>query len=151
VLQRRDVGLGVGHEAQDPAGSVADAGDVQQRAVGIMGEPAHGYVSRGTGVFQGDLAPVGQLRQDGALGEKFPLAVADGQLQAIQPLVNTHLESTALRWTQASRKLPQSLGIRAAQAGVGAAGQARQQPQVDQDLEAVADADDQAPRIDEFL
>ena len=38
-----------------------------------------------------------------------------------------------------------------AQAGVGAAGQARQQPQVDQDLEAVADADDQAAIGDEFL
>ena len=38
-----------------------------------------------------------------------------------------------------------------AQTGVGPPGQARQHPQVDQDLEAVADADDQTAGLDEFL
>ena len=46
------MGFGVGHEAQDPAGGVADAGDVQQRAVGVMGKPALGQVPEGVAYFR---------------------------------------------------------------------------------------------------
>ena len=96
------------------------------------------------GVFQGDLAPVGQLRQDGAIGVKFPLPVADGQFQAIQPLSEHALGVHGLEVDPGVPKIAAVVGDERRQAGVGPPGQARQQPQVDQDLEAVADADDQA-------
>ena len=151
VLERGDMGFGVGHEAQDPAGGVRDAGDVQQRPVGVMGKPAPGDVSRGAGVFQGDLAPVGQLRQDGAIGVKFPLPVADGQFQTVQPLSKHALGVHGLEVDPGVPKIAAIVGDERRQAGVGPPGQARQHPQVDQDLEAVADADDQAAGLDEFL
>ena len=73
------MGLGVGHQAQDPPGGVADAGDVHKGAVGIIREAAGGGVALRGGVLQGDLAPVPQLHQDLSGGVKFALAVADGE------------------------------------------------------------------------
>ncbi len=46
VVRVMEEGLGVGHEAEDPAGGVADAGDGVHGAVGIVGV-GHGGGARG--------------------------------------------------------------------------------------------------------
>ena len=84
VLEGGDVGLGVGHEAQDPAGGVADAGDVQERAVGVVREAPGGLGPVGGGVLQGDLALILDFREHFRGGEEFAFAVAYRQFQMVQ-------------------------------------------------------------------
>ena len=81
------MGLGVGHEAQDPAGGVRDAGDVQQRAVGVVRESARRPRRPSAVAYFKAIWPRSLISAStSGGGEKFPFAVADGQLQLVQPL-----------------------------------------------------------------
>ncbi len=48
--------LGMGHEAEDAAGGIADAGDVVEGAVGVVGECSLGRLAVGAGVSDDDLS-----------------------------------------------------------------------------------------------
>lgn len=54
VLPREDVVFGVGHEAEDVTGGIADTGDIEGGAVGIGGVAGGGAIS--FGVSEGDQA-----------------------------------------------------------------------------------------------
>ena len=56
MLKRANTRLGVGHKAQDQAGGIAEAGDVQKGAIGVFGEAGVGGGARGEGILEDDLA-----------------------------------------------------------------------------------------------
>ena len=99
---------GVGHEAEDPAAGVADAGDVEERAVGVTGKRLDGGATRGCGVLKA-IRPRSATRQEGAIGVKFPSPCRMGSPDDRAP-GNTHVESTA-KVDPGVPESPQSLGM----------------------------------------
>ena len=132
--------LGVGHQAEDAAARIADAGDVGGRAVGV-GAAA---------VAQGDLAVRAELGDHVRGSQEAALAVRHRQLD-----LDAVGDPRAARGV-AGQAHP-AVGVDAAgvvgERGVLAAvaGEARQQAGLDQHLEAVADADRVAAAVDEGL
>src|SRR5437016_1406372 len=84
MLQGVDEALGVGHEPKDQAAGVADAGDVVDAAVGIVGEWAGGEGAIGPGVDQRDLIVVPEGLADGIVaGDELAFAMRDRQFEAV--------------------------------------------------------------------
>ena len=69
--------LGVGHEAEDISGFVANAGDVFSGAVGICGI---GHGAGGIAVADEDLVVGVELRERGVISEVAAFAVSDGDV-----------------------------------------------------------------------
>ena len=69
--------LGVGHEAEDISGLVANAGDVFTGAVGIRGV---GHGAGGIAVADENLVVGVELRERGVIGEVAAFAVGDGDV-----------------------------------------------------------------------
>ena len=77
-------GLRVGHQAEDPSRLVADPGDGVHGAVGIRGIVQRCLVGNAHRCTGGDqVLPVEPLQDLLVLGDEFPLAVTDGQVEAL--------------------------------------------------------------------
>ena len=91
------MGLGVGHEAQDPAGGVRDPGDVQERAVGVVGKPARRPRCPSALAYFKAIWPRSEFRRaPGAAAKNFPSPWRMGSSKWSSPLVKTQWEVSPL-------------------------------------------------------
>jgi hypothetical protein len=85
VLNRVDEAFGVGHQAEDQAAVVADAGDVVGAAVGIVREGSVGGRAIGPRVCEGDLVVVPEgLADVVAGGDELAFAVGDREFETFE-------------------------------------------------------------------
>lgn len=146
-----EVRLGVGHQAEDPARLVADPGDRVYGAVGVRGIVRRRFPVEGVAVLQRDQSLLLETFQCGrVLRDELPFAVADGQVEAPKPPrenaggvgIDAEINPAVLEPPRVVEDQRNGLPvIRAVQAG--------EHPQLDEKLEAVADAEDQLSRRDE--
>ena len=161
MLRRIDEPLGVRHQAEHAAGRVADAGDVVDRAVGIVGVGDGGLtglrLSRASrlasGLYLSTNCPC--ARSDSSTcssrGTNLPSPCATGSSIASMPARKTHLLSRrrhASR-TQRSSNLPRVVP-RERRRGPGRVVR-QQQLGLEQNLKAVADAEDQLAGVAELV
>src|SRR3954447_10834061 len=125
--QRVDGVLGVGHEAEDVARRVDHAGDVVERAVGVLP----------WGVTEHDLLARRDLLEQLGRGVPAPRGVLDRDREGVS------LRARARERRAGVDHRDVDLAADEAQPGVGQQGTG-QEPGLAQDLEAVADAEDQA-------
>ena len=145
MVEGIDEPLGVGHQAEDPAGRVADARDRARRAVGV-GRVVLRSAGRASSTYRRTTWPAASsaARADGSASEELPLAVGDGQLDRLgvgdeRRAAGRRGQADPARLEAARVVVRQRRG-----AGVRAAGE---QAGADQDLEPVADAQDQPAAV----
>jgi len=132
--------FGVGHEAEHVAGSVADAGDVIERPVGVG---RIGDLPCRIAIAEKHLALGIEFLQHGGLGIKTAFAVGDGDFQG-----PAH---TKLRGDQAFIGLGPDVHVLAGEQVAAVVEQgAGKQVRLGEDLEAVADAQYQAAAVGEL-
>ena len=119
--------------------------------MGLSGNSPGGLGAVGGGVLQGDLAPILDFGEHLGGREEFPFAVADRQFQMVQALSEDAVGGLDLEMHPGIAEVAAVVGDQGGQALAGTPLQAREQPQVHQDLEAVADADDQPAGVDKLL
>ena len=144
MVDPSDVPLGMGHQAEDPARRVADAGDGAERAVGV-GRILLGRPVRVVDVLEDDLARSVERVDGRRVGEQeLALAVGDGQLDRLA-------ERDERREARAGQQ-PDPAGLEPARVvvrqGRGAGRRARRaRGRTNQDLKPVADAQDQTAAV----
>ena len=152
VLDGINEALRVGHQAEDQAGRVADAGDVVGAAVGVVGDwPPAG---RAVGFWRRRARPgrCPKRLPDGVVGgDELPFAVGDRAVRARSQrlLVQMHLPRRRGEVDPAVDE-PAAVVVGEGAGLPGPAGEgAGEQFGFDQHLEAVADADDRLAGVDE--
>lgn len=147
-----DETFGMGHHAHDPAGGVAEAGDVVQGAVGVYWVVAGFAVL--VDVAVGDLVVGFGLLEDFRGGEAyFAFAVGDGDVDPLAGLDKDALVGGGFEPDPAVFEFPGIvIGDRGLLVGLDTVGdgQAGQDAGLDQDLEAVTDSQDQFVGFDKF-
>src|SRR6516165_7814773 len=130
AMQLLDRILWMGHQPQDILGLVEDAGDGAGRAVGIgFGRE----FALGIAIAEGDLAPLLEPIQGRLIGEVIAVVMGDGDREGLARGIGGGEE------TLAGFDLEADVLADEAEAGI-AQQDAREQPRLGQDLEAVADA-----------
>ena len=154
VLRGVDEPLGMRHQTEHAAGRVANAGDVGDGAVGIVGI-GHGLLMQQRVDLRLRIAArVGRCRATPdrrwfVAGTNRPSPWATGSSISVMPERKTHLLPAT---REANPAIFEFAGVVAGERGGGAGGVAgEQQVGLDQDLEAVADAEDQLAGVAERL
>ena len=145
MVERVCDAFGMRHETEDAAGDVADAGDGFGGAVGV-----------GIDILECDLVVGFEGGEDfRRASDESPFAVSDGQIERWAVFRNPFAEPGD--WLDASPAVFEfSGGVVGQRGGVPIGGvelrnRAGEQAGLDEDLEAVADADDEFAVVDELL
>jgi hypothetical protein len=136
--------LGMGHQSKNTATGVADAGDVADRPIGVGWKLAGGRLTIRSGVLDDHLLVLHQGVDNGIGRHKLAFAMPNGQFQLLHATGKDTAGGRVHR--QGHPVVPEIAAVVKGQGHgtpriVGI--DARQQPQVDQALEPVADADDE--------
>ena len=135
-----DVVLRMGHHPEDEARRIGDAGNVADRAVGIVGV-ATGAVPEHDTVAFFDGVEVG--------GHETALTVGDRTTQRVGQFGGPHAGTARIERDPAAFESPGYVLVEGG--GAGRALVAGQEPGANQRLETVADADDRFAGVDRFV
>lgn len=146
MVPRVDESLGMRHQAEDPAGRVAEAGDGTRRAVGVR-RIRVGRVAVRVGVLEDDLAGTIERVEVGRRGrDESALTVCHGELDRRGELRRDErrVSRSGLQLDPSGFESAQLIPRQGDRAGRGPSGE---ESAPDQDLESVADAQDQAAPV----
>ncbi len=145
------IGFRVRHEAEYPAGGIANPGNILNRSIGVMGKNAVCRSAVRQAIAQCDLVVFLQAVDDGSICMEFSLTVADREFEPIHSLC----KHTGGVWVSLER-YPLVPEVAAIMEGEGNRTltvipvKARKQTKIHQGLESIADANNQISFVDKF-